>query len=124
MAKSPRITRQLAVVVWLVSLSWIGPAGAQSSNEVETVLVYKPDGTLHCEATEGVSLDAMAEELVQSGISVHARRKSHDGREGIAVCGSPTGGINVYEIAASDLPRALELGFRRLDPAWLDGPTR
>jgi len=98
----------------------LAPAWGQESSALETAHVYKADGTRHCDATQGIALDAMAQELIRSGISVYAQQKSHDGREGIAVCGSPTGGINVYEIKASDLPRALPLGFERLDPAWLD----
>jgi hypothetical protein len=46
-----------------------------------------------------------------------SRRKSYDGREGIALCGDPSGSINVYEIGKSDLSKALELGFKRLDKA-------
>lgn len=100
----------------------IVPAWSVRADEVETAFVYKADGTRHCDATPDTSLDSMAEELIRSGIPVHARRKSHDGREGVAVCGEPTGGINVYEIARSDLPRALRLGFRQLDPSRVDAP--
>ena len=93
---------------------------AQESAGADAAYVYKPDGTRHCDKAPGISLDTMAKELSDSGIAVYARRKSHDGSEGIAVCGKPTGGINVYRIAGSDLPRALELGFRRLEPSWFD----
>ena len=60
----------------------------------------------------------MAQVLIRSGIHVYTQRKSHDGREGIAACNNPTGSINVYEIAKSDLQKALQLGFKRLDPSW------
>jgi hypothetical protein len=93
-------------------------APAQQSYGVETAYVYKPDGTRHCEKTPGISLAAMAQVLIRSGIHVYTQRKSHDGREGIATCGNPTGSINVYEIARSDLQKALQLGFQRLDPSW------
>jgi len=106
----------LALVVALLS----GPASGQDATPLATAYVYKPDGTRHCDETAGVAIESMAQELVRAGISVHTRRKSHDGREGIAVCGSPTGSINVFEIEASDVPRAIELGFRRLEPSWLD----
>jgi len=39
-------------------------------------------------------------------------------REGIAVFGAPTGQINIYEIAPSDLSIALKLGFKPLPENW------
>ena len=104
----------------LVIIFLLAPAWGQKSSAVDMVYVYKPDGTRHCDTTEGISLDAMARELIRSSISVYTQRNSHDGREGIAICGSPTGSINVYEIKASDLPQALQLGSQRLDPSWFD----
>ena len=98
----------------------LAPACAQQTGPVETAYVYKPDGTQHCDMTKGASLDSMARELLDRDIAVYARRKSHDGREGMALCGNPTGGINVYEIAKADLSEALKLGFLRLSPSWFD----
>jgi len=114
------VSRELCLALSVAFLLPLAPASSQQSGKVESALVYKPDGTRHCEATQGESLDSMAAELIGSDIAVHSRRKSHDGREGIAVCGSPTGGINVYEIDQSDLPLASQLGFQRLDPSWFD----
>jgi len=94
----------------LLSSAW-----GQQSSKIETAFVYKPDGTLHCDTNRGISLEAMAQELIRNDISIVTRRKAHDGREGIAVCGKPTGSINVYEIAKPDLSQALQLGFQRLD---------
>ena len=90
------------------------PAYAGESGVIETVFVYKPDGSRHCNSAAGISLDSMVQELVGSGIAVYSQRKSHDGREGIALCDRPTGSINVYEIGKSHLPEALNLGFKRL----------
>lgn len=81
-----RSRRLLALV--LLPLS---PAAAEPPGAPGTAYVYKPDGTRHCDTSAGIPLDSMAEELVRSGIPVHARRKSHDGREGVASCGNPTG---------------------------------
>ena len=93
------------------------PAHAGQSGATDTTFVYKPDGTRHCNNAPGISLDSMAQELVGSGIVVLSQRKSYDGREGIALCDDPSGSINVYEIGKSNLPKALELGFKRLDKA-------
>ena len=86
---------------------------------VQTLFVFKLDGTKHCESYAGVSLDSMALELAGAGIEVFSRRKGYDGREGIAVCGAPTGQINIYEIAPSDLSAALSLGFKQLPKNWI-----
>ena len=112
--------RSLYLALSLVLVLLLAPAWGQQPSEVETAFVYKADGTQHCDTTPATSLDSMAQELIRSGISVYTRRTSHDGREGIAVCGNPTGGINVFEIAKSDLPRAFQLGFQRLDASWFD----
>jgi len=110
MRRSLYLTPALAILLLL--------APAQQSHGVETAYVYKPDGTRHCDKNPGISLAAMAQVLIRSGVHVYTQRKSHDGREGIATCGNPTGSINVYEIAGSDLQKALQLGFQRLDPSW------
>ena len=112
--------RTLNLILLLAIVLLPASAYAQQSGGSETAYVYKPDGTRHCNTAAGVSLDSMAQELVRGGIAVYARRKSHDGREGVAACGNPTGSINVYKIAESDLSKAFELGFQRLDPYWLD----
>ncbi len=118
--RRPPMKRCLSLALALTA-GWLSaPACGQPASEVETAFVYKPDGTQHCETTRGISLDSMAQELIRSGISVYSQRKSYDGREGIALCGGPTGSINAYEIAVSDLLRASQSGFQRLDPSWFD----
>ena len=112
--------RSLYLELCLVLGFLLTPAAARLPDAPETAYVYKLDATRHCDTSPGISLDSMAEELIRSGIPVHTRRKSYDRREGVAVCGNPTGSINVYEIAESDLPKALELGFQRLDRSWFD----
>jgi hypothetical protein len=84
-----------------------------------SLFVFKLDGTTHCEDAKGVSLDSMEQELTTAGIKVISRQKGYDGREGIAVCGAPTGQINIYEIASSDVSAALGLGFRQLPENWI-----
>ena len=86
---------------------------------VRTIFVFKLDGTNHCEPCAGLDLDSMELELQAAGIEVFSRRKGYDGREGIAICGAPTGQINIYEIASGDLSAALSLGFKQLFENWL-----
>lgn len=84
-----------------------------------TLFIFRPDGTFHCDKSPGVTLDYMGRELSTAGIKVFSSRKAYDGREGIALCGEPTGQINVYEIASSDVPEALRLGFKQLPEYWI-----
>ena len=87
-------------------------------SSTSTVFVFKLDGTVHFGNSIGVSLDSMEQKLTSTGIKVFSRRKGYDGREGIAVCGAPTGQINIYEIASSDLTVSLKFGFRQLPENW------
>lgn len=84
------------------------------NNPEPHILVFKPDGTKQCEPDPGVTLNFMEMELSSKGITVFTKQKGHDGREGIALCGHPTGQINIYEIAVSDLSAAINLGFHEL----------
>jgi hypothetical protein len=101
---------------FLISPLIVHSAGTSSNR---TLFVFKLDGTKHCEPYTGVNLDAMALELSGAGIEVFSSRKGYDGREGIAICGEPTGQINIYEIPSSDLASALSMGFKQLPENWL-----
>jgi len=92
---------------------------SDSNPSVRSIFVFKLDGTNHCEPYAGVNLDSMELELTAAGIKVFSRRKGYDGREGIAICGAPTGQINIYEIASSDLSAALSLGFKKQPENWI-----
>ena len=91
---------------------------AADISSASTVFVFKLDGTVHCENSKGITLDSMEQKLTSAGIRVFSKRKGYDGREGIAVFGAPTGQINIYEIAPSDLSIALKLGFKPLPENW------
>ena len=84
-----------------------------------TLFVFRPDGTIQCDKSPGVALDTMEQELRSAGIKVFSSRKGYDGREGIALCGAPTGQINIYEIVSSDVSEALRLGFKQLPENWI-----
>jgi hypothetical protein len=90
-----------------------------STNSERTVFVFKLDGTKHCEPYAGVSVESMALELEDAGVEVVSSHKGYDGREGIAICGEPTGQINIYEIFYSDLTSALKIGFKILPESWI-----
>ncbi len=91
---------------------------ANDISSASTVFVFKLDGTVHCENSTGITLDSMEQKLTSGGIRVFSRRKGYDGREGIAICDAPTGQVNIYEIASSDLSVALKFGFRPLPENW------
>jgi hypothetical protein len=78
------------------------------------VQVYRHDGSLQCAPDSGTPPAAMSETLSSAGITVHGSRTGHDGLSRIAVCGAPTGRINVFEIDAADVDAAFGLGFRPL----------
>lgn len=75
------------------------------------VKVYKPDGTLQCNQGEKISLDDMAKEL--NDIQIFSKDNKHDGLMRIQLCGKPTGNNNIFEIAETDLEKALALGFKK-----------
>ena len=107
-----RVRSNWVILIWI--LSWPFWVHAEDGQPGNSLLVYKLDGTNHCEPTSGVSLIAMKHQLTNAGIDVLSMQKGFDGREGIAVCGSPTGQINIYEISAPNLKAAQKIGFKRL----------
>lgn len=77
-------------------------------------LVAKKDGSKQCEKTDQTSaksLEAMKSEL--RDIKVYDMAKQQDGVMRIALCGSPTGNYNVYEISEEDVNKSLSFGFVR-----------
>ncbi|MGY4319454.1 hypothetical protein [Bradyrhizobium sp. JR3.5] len=82
--------------------------------ESKTAVVYKYDGTILCAEGTGIKLDEMAKELTRAGIAIVSQKKAADGLMHIQLCGSITGSVNAYEIASSDLQKALDLGFSYL----------
>lgn len=102
----------MVMMFWFFSWPYLVPAGNVRLGN--SLFVYKPNGTNHCETKTGFDVVAMEHELTNAGITVISMRKGFDGRECIAVCGSPTGQINIYEISAPNLKMAQEIGFKRL----------
>jgi hypothetical protein len=104
---------------WIfMTKGFVGPAGfALWIYDGQTVVVYKYDGTLQCGGGKEISLETMATELKDAGIRIISQRKATDGLMHIQLCNSSTGAVNAYEIASSDLHKAMSLGF-----AYLMGP--
>lgn len=81
------------------------------TTQIKKIKIYKPDGSVQCEANTGQSIIEMQKSL--DAITVFSAEKKHDGLMRIQVCGQPTGQCNVYEIAESDLAKALSFGFKK-----------
>ena len=107
------------LLTFLGFLSYSVLVYAVGTYAASTLFVFRPDGTIQCDKFPGVALDSMEQELRSAGIEVFSSRKGYDGREGIALCDTPTGQINIYEIASSDAPEALRLGFKQLSENWI-----
>ncbi len=82
----------------------------KDNNKPETVYIFKYDGSLQCGMGQAIPLDEMAKEL--EGIKIYSKANKADGLMHIQVCGSNTGNANVYEIAKTELPVALQKGFK------------
>ena len=80
----------LILATFLGFLSYPLLAHSDRKPSLSSIFVFKLDGTNHCESHEGVDLDSMELELSAAGIKVFSKRKGHDGREGLAICGEPT----------------------------------
>lgn len=85
------------------------PALPATDTNIKTVFIEKSDESKQCDATSGISLTDMQEQLTD--IIVYSSSKKSDGLIHITLCGSTTGMLNVYEIAQTDLEKAKTLGF-------------
>ena len=67
-----------------------------------------------CGGGNEIPLDEMSKKLTSAGIKIISQRKTIDGLWHIQLCNSSTGRVNAYEIASTDLPKALDFGFAYL----------
>jgi hypothetical protein len=93
-------TWRLATLAAVLTVAMTGPVCS-----ADTVKVFRYDGSLQCGMGRAVSLDEMAKELTTANITVLSSEKRVVPGFIIALCGTPTGIANVYEIAKDDLPR-------------------
>lgn len=105
-----------SVVAWLLiaALSIAAPLPAAPPDppgDGGTVEVFRADGSLQCEPDSGTPPEVMAAQLTAAGIAVQGSRIGHDGLMRTAVCGAPTGRLNIFRIGGEDLATARTLGF-------------
>lgn len=89
--------------------------GSALAADVSRVQIQQPDGSLQCQPNSGTPLEQMHAQLTDAGIEVYSARNMSSGMMVPAVCDTPTGRINVFEIDADALDAARDLGF--LPPA-------
>lgn len=106
--------RPLIIITPLWVTSWSVMVGAAGDYQKNSLFVTHPSGAMHCEPNSGIDLSTMSQQLTEAGIKVISMRMGFDGREGVAVCGSPTVEINIYEIPATKINTALRIGFKCL----------
>lgn len=78
----------------------------------ELVTVYKDDQSLQCAENSGIPLATMQAELESHDISVYSAKQISDGFAHPDECYLDTGILNSYMINASDLDKAVQLGFK------------
>ncbi len=82
-----------------------------STTAQESTLVYINTGAIQCES-DGKTGTETAQMLAEQGIEVNNTQCGHLSNIAVlAMCGGITTNINVHEIAAADLEKALSLGF-------------
>ncbi|MHC2432735.1 hypothetical protein [Bradyrhizobium sp. USDA 4451] len=106
--------------------SFVGPAGFAlwDPTDSDAVYVYKYDGSVQCGGGQPISLEAMAKELTDAGITIISQRKGTDGLAHPFVCGATTGAINIYEIDSADLQKARDRHFGALQAGGSAAPPR
>ena len=86
--------------------------------------IFKYSGLMQCEPETRIPVDEMVLELTGAGIDVLCADTAHDGFAYPAVCGAPSGEINLYVIRTANLQDAEVLGFASVDvlPDYQDQP--
>lgn len=88
------------------------PQQTSTAAQEETVWVGKSDSAISCQKTRGIEIDKMASNLTAADIKIYAKRKLHDGKMRIQMCGVDKGDMNGFLIPKKDLEKAVALGFQ------------
>ena len=103
--------RHLFFIIALLALAANHAYGATTEPSAK---VFKSRGATQCEPTSGTPPEMMGKELEKAGITVISIACGQDGRMYAALCGSPDGKINIFEIPERKIPQASTLGFAKL----------
>jgi len=103
------------LIVFVLIVSACSNGYLSTSGSRPNTKIFKYSGSLQCEEGSGVGIDAMKQDLIDSGIDVICSQEMHDGLARAAFCGNSTGQINVFEIHNSNLPDTVNLGFSTVD---------
>lgn len=82
------------------------------AGDLETVRVYKVDGTRQCETIRPIPVSELKQQLEDNRVKVLKVEHTTDGVMHIQSCGSETGGVYVFDIQRLSLPKALKLGYK------------
>ena len=84
-------------------------------NEEAKISITKPLGTTQCSETDpNVELKKLKQGLEQAQIKVYAAEIGTDGLSRIALCGTADGKIALFDIDQSALPKAQNLGYKKV----------
>lgn len=86
------------------------PPTGYEEQDLGSIRVAKPDGSLQCEMRAGMLLEEMAKDQLP-GVKILSAEKLNDGLMRIQTCGAETGLMNVYTIRHQDLRKAQKAGF-------------
>jgi hypothetical protein len=115
-----------SIQITILALIFITPALAMSkkapdaspapavvtAQPADSVWVGKSDESKSCGTERPVALDAMEAELLHADIKIFAKKKLHDTKMRIQMCGIDKGDLNGFLIAKKDLDKAVGLGFK------------
>ena len=104
----------MRILVFLFVALGLLTANAQENPSAQTVKVIKSRGAMQCEPDTGTPPEVMRKELEQAGIAVESVACGTDGKIRAAMCGTPEGVLNIFEIPAAKLAHAARLKFEKL----------
>ena len=106
-------TKIFAIALIIITSSAHAASTANETAAATSIWVVKNDQAKSCEKGSGIALSAMEKELKLAGIKVLQKKKIHDGKMHIEMCGAEKGTKNGYLIGKKDADKAVKgLGFQ------------